>query len=62
VAVGAEGAHAEFGGQGQSLTVVVLRIVDMKRIPMRGDLPEKAERPGLVASFLKGKALSRRPA
>lgn len=48
VAVGQERAHAELFPQGASFSVIPLSLLDVRAIPMRDDVPEKAERPALV--------------
>src|SRR5215213_5497699 len=52
MAVGDEGAHAEFGGNGLGLDVVVLGYRDLRRIVMGVDLAEKSQGPGRTSPFV----------
>jgi hypothetical protein len=45
--VGLERAHAKLLSQGESLTVMVFRQLDLQGIMLRGDLTEEAEGPYL---------------
>ncbi len=65
VTVGNEWAHAEIGGQGESLPVAVFSLPDIEGIAMQADLAEEADRmsqdPALASSALWA-ASSVRPA
>ena len=48
-----ERAHAEFFSEGESLTIVVLGLLDIRDSDLAScDLAEKPQRPRLVTSFL----------
>jgi hypothetical protein len=52
VAVRLEGAHAEFLGQGKSLAIVGLGLLDLGGLVVHGDLTEQVQGMGLVATLL----------
>jgi hypothetical protein len=51
VTVGGERPHPELVGPRESLTVVCLSGLHVRRIGVRGDLAEEAEGPRLMAAF-----------
>src|SRR5262249_9387131 len=61
VAVGLERAHAEFGGQGEGLLVVISGLRDLRSIATSGDLPKEAQGIRLVAAFLVRTGMRQRP-
>jgi hypothetical protein len=52
VTMGGEWAHPELIGPDESLAVVRLGRLLIRRLRLRADLAEKAENPGLVAALL----------
>src|SRR5215510_8887348 len=52
MAMGQERAHAEFVGQGHSLTVIVCSRLGYQRITLRSDVAEEPEGPCLMSPFL----------
>src|SRR5215510_320260 len=52
VAMGQERAHAEFVGQGHSLTVIVCSRLGHRRMALRSDVAEEPEGPCLMSPFL----------
>ena len=61
MAVGLERAHAEFGGQGEGLLVVISGLRDLRSIATSGDLPKEAQGIRLVAAFLVRTGMRQRP-
>src|SRR5262249_18465137 len=51
VAVGDEGAHAEFIGNGTRLVVAIPGLLDIRSVRVGVNLPEEAERPRLLPAL-----------